>query len=222
MCRHLPGQHQRNRATNRSLIHWNTHQPVCPSTWRPINLGMHQQGPPKVELPLVGRPGSSKGRFSPSVIALSYRPGEGALRGSPSMWPRCQSSALWCCSHKTELQCLLSCDIHQGFLSTAGGQQRNRWRVTDLMNSSRRRPWQRLTCGTTKGSGACGGVSGCPPLGRHKQGQTVALLLLRTILARPAQRKGWSINSCQITGRSGGLRALAEQEFSEGSGRSKT
>ncbi len=58
---------------------------------------------------------------------------------------------------------------------------------------------------------------------------TVQLLRLRKILARRAQRKGWSINSCQInscqinscpiTGRSGGSRGLAEQEFSEQSRR---
>ncbi len=54
-------------------------------------------------------------------------------------------------------------------------------------------------------------------------------LSLRQILARPAQRKGWSIiswsinswsiNSCRITGRSVGSRVVAEQEFSEGSNR---
>ncbi len=38
-------------------------------------------------------------------------------------------------------------------------------------------------------------------------------------MARLAQRKGWSINSGQITGRSGGSRALAEPAFSEGSSR---
>ncbi len=55
------------------------------------------------------------------------------------------------------------------------------------------------------------------------------LLKLRNILARPAQPKGWSINSWsinswpinswQITGRSGGSPILAEQECSEGSSR---
>ncbi len=66
--------------------------------------------------------------------------------------------------------------------------------------------------------------------------RVVDLLSLRTSLPRPPQQKGWSINSCPITGRSGssGVLAarvfwqlgcfgssgvLAEQEFSEGSSR---
>ncbi len=38
-------------------------------------------------------------------------------------------------------------------------------------------------------------------------------------MARPAQRKGCQISRCQITGRSGGSRVLAKQEFSQGSRR---
>ncbi len=68
-----------------------------------------------------------------------------------------------------------------------------------------------------------------PPGWPLPQSGTVELLRLRKILARPAQRKGWSINSCQInscqinswqiTGRFGGSRVLDGQESSERSSR---